>query len=104
MSRMAMLWKMQHCWLARAWFSFDCYKKYAQLFLHRQGQPTFTLLSKEEVTKGETLSMVLCGINISSLVDKLWAEKLELPSFFYTDDTEIDGSDWQSAKMTRILL
>ena len=62
LSRLAMLWTVWHRWPAGAWFAFNCYRHWLQIFLHQTGEPPVTLLSREGVTQGDPLSMFLYGI------------------------------------------
>ena len=59
LSRLAMLWTVQHRWLAGVRFVFNCYQHWAHLLLLQTGEPPVTILSREGVTKGDLLSMVL---------------------------------------------
>ena len=38
LSRLEMLWTVQHLWLAGARFAFNCYKYWAQLLLRQTGE------------------------------------------------------------------
>ena len=67
LSRLAMLWAVQHRWPARARFAFNCYKHWAQLLLRQPGEPPVTILSREGVTQGDPLSMVLYRITLVPL-------------------------------------
>ena len=59
LSRLAMLWTVRHRWPAGVRFAFDCYKYWAQLLLRQPGGLPVTILSREGVTQGDPLSMVL---------------------------------------------
>ena len=77
--RLAMLWTVQHCWPAGARFAFNCYKHWAQLLLRQPGEPPVTILSREGVTQGDPLSMVLYGITLVPLAEELPAADPGLP-------------------------
>ena len=67
LSRLAMLWTVRHCWPDGARFAFNCYKHWEQLFLRQLGELPVTILSREGVTKGDPLSMVLYAITLAPL-------------------------------------
>ena len=71
LSRLAMLWTVRHRWPAGVRFAFNCYKHWAQLLLRQPGEPPVTILSREGVTQGDPLSMVLYRITLVPLVDDL---------------------------------
>ena len=92
MSRLAMLWIVQHRWPAGARLAFNCYRHWAQLLLHQLGWPPVKILSREGVTQGESLSMVLYGIILVPLSKEL---RLADPGFLspvYSDDVAF--KDW----------
>ena len=71
LSRLAMLWTVQHHWPAGARFAFSFYKHWAQLILRQPGEPSVTILSRDEVTQGNPLSMVLYRITLAPLAEEL---------------------------------
>ena len=73
MSRFAMLRTVRHRWPAGARFAFNCYKHLAQLLLRQPGELPVTILSREGVTQGDPLSMVLYGITLVLLAEELRA-------------------------------
>ena len=50
LSRLEMLWTVQHRWPAGARFTFNCYKHWAQLILRQLGELPVTILSREKDT------------------------------------------------------
>ena len=99
-----MLWTVQHRWLAGARFAFNYYKYWAQLLLRQTGEPQVKILSKEGVTQGDFLSVVLYGITLAPLVEELRAADPGLLSPFYADDTAFDGSAQRSAQLLKLLI
>ena len=69
-SRLAMLWTVQHRWPAGAIFAFNFYKHCAQLLLRQPGELPVTILSREGVTQGDPLSMILYGITLVPLEEE----------------------------------
>ena len=93
LSRLEMLWTVQHCWLARARFALNCYKHWAQLLLRQPRELPVTILSREGVTQGDSLSMVLYGITLVPLAEELRAADPGLLSPFYSADADFGGSE-----------
>ena len=71
---------------------FNFYRHWAQLLLRHPGEPPVTTLSREGVTQGDPLLMVLFGITLVPLAEEFRSEELELLSLFYADDTVFNGS------------
>ena len=104
LSRLAMLWTVRHSWPAGVSFDFNCYKHWAQLLLRQPGEKSVTILSREGVTQGYLLSMVLYGITLVPLAEDLRAADPGLLSPFYVDDAALDGLARQSAQLLKLLL
>ena len=71
LSRLEILWTVRHRWPAGARFAFNCYRRWAQLLLRQLGEPPVTILSREGVTQGDPLSMVLYGTTFVPLSEEL---------------------------------
>ena len=71
--------------------AFNCYRHWAQLLLLQPGEPPVTILSREGVTQGDPLSMVLYEINLVPLREELRAAYMGILSPFYADDAAFDG-------------
>ena len=78
-----MLWTVRHRWPAGVRFTFNCYGHWAQLLLRQPGEPPVIILSREGVTQGDPLSMVLYGITLVPLAEELIFADLRLLSSFY---------------------
>ena len=65
MSRLEMMWSLGHRWPTGARFAFNCYRHCAQYILRQSGEPPVTILSREGVTQGDSLLMVLYGITLA---------------------------------------
>jgi hypothetical protein len=61
----AMLWTIQHKWLFGAPLTFNCYRHWATLVIHRKGGTVQLIVSKEGVMQGDPLSMFGNGIPLS---------------------------------------
>ena len=99
-----MLWTVRHRWPERARYAFNCYKDWAQLLLRQPGELKVTILSREGVTQGDPLSMVLYGITLAPLTEELRAADPGLLYLFYADDAEFDGSARRSAQLLKLLM
>ena len=55
----AMMLIVAHRWPAGAWFVFNMYRHSLVLILHQRGEETLLILSREGVTQGDPLAMVL---------------------------------------------
>ena len=93
LSLLVMICTVRHCWTAEERFSFNFYNHWAQLLLCQPGDQTFTLLSREGITCGDPLFMVLYGIILVPLEEDIRAEDLRLVPPFYADDAAFDGSE-----------
>ena len=71
LSCLVMLWTVQHRWPGGARIAFNCYKHWTQLLLRQPGELPVTILSREGVTQGDPLSMVLYGITLAPLAEEL---------------------------------
>ncbi len=87
LGRRAMLWTVRHRWAAGTRFAFNCYRHSAQLILRRKGQTGYTLLSREGVTQGDPLSMVLYGLALVPLAATLRQAHPEVVQAWYADFT-----------------
>ena len=104
LSCLAMLWTVRHLWPAGARFDFNCYKHWAQLLLRQPGEFLVSILSREVLTQGNPLSMVLYGITLVPLAEELQAADPGLLYPFYADDAAFDGLAWRSAQLLKLLM
>ena len=99
-----MLWTVWHRWPAGARFAFNCYKHWTQLLLRQLGELPVTILSREGVTQGDPLSMVLYGITLVPLAEDLCASDLGLLLPFYADNAAFNGSAQCIAQLLELLM
>ena len=95
-NRISFLWTIRHRWPAGARFTFNCYRHWAQLLVRSvDGEAGTILFSKEGCTQGDPLAMIVYGIGMLPLVEKL---QQEIPGMFqpwYADDAGAAG-DYES--------
>ena len=104
MSCLEMLWTVRYRWPAGARSAFNCYRHWAQLLILHLEEPPVTILSREGVTQGDPLSVVLYGITLIPLVKELRAADPGLLSLFYVDDAAFDGSERCSSQLLNLLM
>ena len=83
---------------------FNCYKHWAQLLLRQTGEPQVTILSREGVTQGDPLFMVLYVITLVPPAEELRAADPGLLSPFYADDAAFDGLAQRRAQLLKLLM
>ena len=104
LSRLAVLWTVQHRWPAGARFAFNYYNHWAQLLLRQPGELLVTILSREGVTQGDPLSMVLYVITLVPLAEELRAADLGILSPVYAEDASFGGLSRRSAQLLKMLM
>jgi len=98
-----MFWTVRHRWPSGARFSFNCYRHSAQLVIRRKDCPCSILLSREGVTQGDPLSMVLYGLALVPLAENLRESVPEVLQPWYADDAAMAGPVQGIAKAMRLL-
>ena len=86
-----MLWTVQHCCPVGERIVFNGYKHWVQLLLPQSGEPPILLRSREGITQGYYLLVVLYGITLVPLVEQTQAEDPCFLPLFYTDNTSLYG-------------
>ena len=70
-NRSAMLWATRHEWPSGVRCSFNCYRHWDTMVITAGYGTGHFLHSKEGVTQGDTLSMIVYGLVISPLIQDL---------------------------------
>ena len=104
LSCLAMMWTMRHHWPAGVRLALNCYRHWEQLILRQPGDPPVTILSREGVTQGDPLLMVLYRITLVPIYEELRAADPGLLSPFYTDDAASNGLTRRSAHILKLLM
>eukprot|EP00957_Ditylum_brightwellii_P163550 12452510-Ditylum_brightwellii.AAC.2 len=68
------------------------------------GEEPLILHSKEGVTQGHPLSMILYGIVLVPLATIIWMQEKDVMAPFYTDDTLLNGPATANARMMLVLM
>ena len=82
-----MLWSVRHLWPSGARFVFNCYRHWSTLVVRGySGTDSAFLSSREGVTQGDPLSMIVYGLGTLPLIRQLRAEFPEVEQPWYADD------------------
>ena len=91
-NRTAILWTVRHLWPSGARFAFNCYRHWSQLMIRSgDGYEGHWMMSKEGVTQGDPLSMILYGLGMLPLTMKLKNAVPECIQPWYADDAGAGG-------------
>eukprot|EP00804_Cyclotella_cryptica_P017895 CCRYP_001275-RA/>CCRYP_001275-RA protein AED:0.09 eAED:0.08 QI:0/-1/0/1/-1/1/1/0/754 len=100
LNRQNMLWEVRHRWARGSRFAFNLYRHDARLMVRGPAgtEPQF-LFSKEGVTQGCPLGMILYGVSLLSLAEDLRKFQPGLLQPWYADDFSIYGRASQVASL-----
>ena len=104
LNRKAMLWTVAHLWPSGARFSFNCYRHSTVMVVRRRGGTPEYILSREGVTQGDPLSMLLYGLAMTPLALILQREEPGVVWAWYADDAALSGPPAAVANGMRLLL
>ena len=91
-NRTATLWTVRHLWPSGARFTFNCYRHHSLLLVRaKDGDDGTFLFSKEGVTQGDPLAMVVYGIGALPLCRTIKDEVPECHQPWYADDAGAGG-------------
>ena len=83
-----MLWTVRHHLPMGERFALSFYKHWVNIPIHRPGKETVKFHTKEGVTQGDTLSMVLYGITLAPLKEELRVAYRALMAYLYVNVAE----------------
>ena len=86
-----MLWTVRHVWPSGACFVFNCYRHWSSLVLRNGNGTTIFLHSKEGVTQGVPLAMIVYEIGILPLIKNLKREIPDAAQPWYYDNARALG-------------
>jgi hypothetical protein len=93
LSRKAMLWTVQHWWPSGSQFSFNCYCHAAQLIIRQPySKPCSIIPSREGITQGDPLSMVLYGLALTPIIKAIHRHAPGTVTPWYADNGAIAGT------------
>ena len=98
-----MLWTVRHRWAAGARFAFHCYRHQVQLIFWQPGKGCIVMQSKEGVTQGDPLAMVLYGLTLLPLTEALQEAEPTVLQPWYPDDTAAIGWVLRIARFMKML-
>ena len=90
-NRIAFLWTIRHLWPSGARFVFNCYKHWSLLIMRGEDGDITMLHSKEGVTQGDPLAMVVYGVGMLPLTHILRRQTEEMMQLWYADDAAAGG-------------
>ena len=91
-NRIAAMWTVRHLWPSGARFSYNCYRHHALLVVRAtDGHDGEWLVSKEGVTQGDPLSMVIYGLAMMPLATYLKSAVPNALQTWYADDAAAGG-------------
>jgi len=91
LNRIGMLWTVRHLWPAGSIFAFNCYRHYGRLIVRRSGQSCIELESQEGVTQGDPLAMILYGLGVSPIANRLSSEVPTGVPVWFADNCAVAG-------------
>ena len=104
LSRIAMLWTVRHQWPTGARFTFNCYWHKALIVFRRPAALFHIVTSREGVTQGDPLLMVLYGLPLLPLSKSMRTEDPGIFQPWYADDAGMRGLAWRNAKLLQVLM
>ena len=82
----AMLWAVRYKWPSGAQFTFNCYCHWATIAVRDLERSGHSLHSKEGVTQGEPLEMIIYGILVLPLIQELRDSHPHITHPWHADD------------------
>ena len=103
LSRKAAMWTLRHLWPNGSRFAFNCYKHASILVLRNRGKASEFILSREGVTQGDPISMVVYGLALVPLAKSIRSAVPNLIQPWYADDVALSGRCSDIAKAMDLL-
>ena len=96
---LTMFWTICHHWLKGSHFSFNCYRHQLLLIIRNRGKPASILHSKEGITQGDPLAVLLYGTALTPLVEHLRKDYLDILQPWCADDAAFIGPAKRNAQL-----
>jgi len=90
-SRILTLWTIRHEWPSGSRYVFNCYRHFAILVLRTGSNLFLTIQSREGVTQGDPLAMVMYGVGLLPLIRILKKAVSDVHQPWYADDAGAGG-------------
>ncbi|GAX17715.1 hypothetical protein FisN_UnNu087, partial [Fistulifera solaris] len=92
LNRLVMLWTVRHLYPAGARLIFHSYRHTPILFLRRgEGKPCIKLHSREGITQGDPMSMIIYGLTLVPLAKRIREATKDVVQPWYADDVALAG-------------
>jgi hypothetical protein len=104
LNKMGALWTVRHRWARGSRFTFNCYRHYARLIVRVPGSKPRILLSREGVTQGCVLAMMVYGVALLPLAEKLREAVPTVLQPWYADDFLLMGGAKDNAEGFSLLV
>jgi hypothetical protein len=103
LSRFVMLDTVRHQCPQLARYVFHTYRHASVLIVRRQNQPCVKILSREGVTQGDPLSMILYALTLSPLSERIRESTPNVVQPWYADDVALVGTATDVKKAMKVL-
>ena len=91
-NQVGMLWTVQNLWTYGARFVFNCYRHWSLIVLRNRNTTESILHSREGMTQGDRLTMIVYRIGILPLIKNLKREIPDVTQTWYADDARDLGT------------
>ncbi len=82
-SRLRCLHTIRHLWPSASRFAFNCYRHYIQICIRDHNSPATIIPGYEGIQQGDPLSMILYGLALTPLIDRIHTEH---SSIFFSEN------------------
>ena len=99
-----MLWNVSHRCLSGARFALNFYWHETLLVIHRPSTVFSFIMSREEVTQGNPILVVLYGLYLLPLYESIREEEPEVLKLWYKDDAAMMSPRERNARLLHMLM